>query len=469
MWRKASIVAVLLLLTTVIVAQPAFAQNASWRGEFYNNSTLQGTPAFTRTDNAIAFNWGGGSPGDGVNADNFSVRWATDVQLSAGTYRFYAQADDNIRIIFNFGLQPVIDTFAGGQVNQLVTGDVNVPAAGVYHIQVDYREVTDQAFAFVSFANLASNPTGPNFQPPITNPVPSGSWTAQYYGNSGLSGDPVAILTESSPTHAWGSAAPFTSLPADNFSVRWTSTQSLNGGTYNITARADDGVRVFANGALVINEWHSATGQTYSVSLNLPAGLNNFQVEYYEATGEAFIDFSLTQTSGGGQPQPQPPSPTGASATVTAFRLNVRSEPNGTAAVITRVNRNEVYPIVARTGDNLWWQISVGGTQGWVSARFVNAVNTSGVPVAGAAQPVPPASTNNTVTTNGNINVVVRSGPGTQYARVGLLTVDGVATAIGRNSSSTWWQVNFNGLVGWVSAGFTTLVSNNANGLPVTG
>jgi uncharacterized protein YraI len=467
MWRKASIVAVLLLLTSIIVAQPAFAQNPTWRGQFYNNPNLQGTPAFTRNDNAIAFNWGGGSPGDGVNADNFSVRWATDVQLSAGNYRFYAQADDNIRITFNFGLQPVIDTFGGGQVNQLVTGDVNVPATGVYHIQVDYREVTDQAFAFVSFANLASNPTGPNFQAPISNPVPNASWTAQYYANAGLSGDPVAILSEASPTHAWGSAAPFPSVPADNFSARWTSTQSLTGGTYNITARADDGIRVFVNGALVINEWHSATGQTYSVSLNLPGGLNNFQVEYYEGGGEAFLDFNMTQTSGGPQPTQQP-SPTGASATVTAFRLNVRSEPSSTASVITRISRNEVYPIVGRTSDNVWYLIDIAGTQGYVSGRYINVANGSNIPVVGANQPAPPQNANNTITTNG-VNVIIRNGPGTQFARVGLLSVGGVAQVIGRNSNNTWWQVNFNGLVGWVSGGFTTVNSSNVNGLPVTG
>ena len=304
MWRKASIVAVLLLLTSIIVAQPAFAQNinTTWRGDYFNNPNLQGQPAFSRNESNIAFNWGGGSPGDGVGNDNFSVRWATDVQLSAGTYRFYAQADDNIRVIFNFGFQPVIDTFASGQVNQLVTGDVTVPANGVYHIQVDYHEVTDQAFAFLSFANLANNPSGPNF--PAPNPVPNAAWTAQYFANTGLAGDPVAILTESSPSHNWGSGAPLPSMPADNFSVRWTSTQSLPGGTFNVTVSADDGVRVWVNNVLVIDQWHSASGQTYSVNLNLPAGLNNFRVEYFEATGAAFINFSLTQV--GRQPAANP-------------------------------------------------------------------------------------------------------------------------------------------------------------------
>lgn len=476
MWRKLTLAAVLLLITFVFVAQPAAAQNPTWRGQYYNNATLNGSPVFTRNDGNIAFNWGLGSPGEGINADNFSVRWATDVSLSAGTYRFYAQADDNIRVTFNFGFQPVIDTFASGQVNQLVTGDVNVPASGVYHIQVDYREATEQAFAFVSFANLATNPTGPNFSVPVNVPVPTGAWTAQYYANTGLAGDPVAILSEASPSHNWGNGQPLPNVPADNFSARWTSTQNLAGGTYNISARADDGVRVFVNNSLVINEFHAASGQTYSASIPLPAGLNTFVVEYYEATGEAYLDFNLTQATGGGVVSPtQTPAPSGNTATVTAARLNVRNAPSATAQVITRVSRNEVYPVNGRSEDSRWVLINLNGTLGWVSSAFVNVLNLASLPVVSGSgtpqvtQTPLPGATGNTLTTNG-VNVVVRSGAGTQFARIGLLPVDGVAQVIGRNSNNTWWNINFNGLVGWVSAGFTTLgAGTNINTLPITG
>lgn len=475
MWRKITVAAILLLITSVFVAQPALAQNPVWSAQYYDNSSLNGSPAFTRNDSNIAFNWGLGSPGSGVSSDNFSVRWATDVQLSAGTYRFFAQADDNIRITFNFGFQPVIDTFASGQVNQLVTGDVTVPASGVYHIQVDYREATDQAFAYVSFANLATNPTGPNFSTPVNIPVPTGSWTAQYYANTGLAGDPVAILSESSPSHQWGTGQPLPAVPADNFSARWTSTQNLTGGTYTVSASADDGVRVFVNGNPIINEFHGASGQTYSATIPLPAGLNAFVVEYYEATGNAFLSFQITQTTGGGVIVPTPTAqPTGTTATVTAARLNVRIAPSATAQVITRINRNETYTVTGRAQDSLWVLINLNGTLGWVSARFVNlSTPIASIPVASSSGAPPatqaPGATGNTVSTNG-VNVVVRSGPGTQFARIGLLPINGVAQLVGRNGNNTWWNINFNGLVGWVSAGFTSVsAGTNINSIPVTG
>jgi uncharacterized protein YraI len=478
MWRKVLIVALLLSITAVFVAQPAQAQTVVWHGEYFNNSTLSGNPAFTHDDTALSFNWGTGSPGSGIGDDNFSVRWAADVSFSPGTYRFYALADDNIRVIFNFvTYAPVIDTFANNQINQLQTGDVTVTTPGVYHIQVDYREVTDQAFANVSFANIATNPGGPNFPAPVVNvPVATGSWTAQYFANAGLLGDPVAIITENSPSHNWGSGSPMASVPADNFSVRWTSIQNLAGGMYSISAAADDGIRVYVNGNLMINEWHGANGQSYNTSVNLPAGQNYFQVEYYEALGDASISFTLSQLGGGGSVvvPTQPPLPTGASATVTAYRLNVRALPDSVnGQIITRINRLEVYPIVGRTADSAWYLLNINGVNGWVYGPFINVVNGTNIPVVnGQATPVSPGPGNpqGNVVTAQPYNVVIRSGPGTQYRRLGLLPNGASAQFVGRNSSNTWWQINLNGLVGWVSGQYAfPSPTANVNGIPITG
>ena len=481
MWRRliTGAGALMLLLTSIFVVQPALAQNVVWHADYFNNATLSGVPAFSRNDNSIAFNWGSGSPGSGVGIDNFSVRWATDVALSPGTYRFYAQADDSVRVIFNFvNYAPVIDTYSSGKVNELVTGDVNVTTAGTYHIQVDYRELTDQAFAYVSFANLASNPGGPNFATPSAPVnVSNGAWTAQYYGNASLQGDPVAILTEPSPTHHWGSAAPFPSLPADGFSARWTSTQTLSGGGYYLSVAADDGVRVWVNGTLIIDQWHAASGQTYNANLNLNGGPNYFQVEYYESSGEAFIDFTLTQTSGGAPAPTQAPVASNASATVTAYKLNVRATPDGlNGQILTQITRLQVYPIVARNAAGTWYQLNINGVLGWVNGNYINVniADPAGIPIEGASQGAPsqpsqPSLTGNTLTAP-QYNVVIRSGPGTQYRRTGLLPVGGVAQIIGRTSTNSWWQINLNGLTGWVISTYTQTSSNaNFGAIPITG
>jgi uncharacterized protein YraI len=489
MWRKALIVALLLAVTSVLFMQPAAAQtNPTWLAYYFNNGNLQGDPFTTRTDNNIAFNWGLGAPIAGMNADGFSVRWATDVSLQAGTYRFYALADDNIRVIFNFGLQPVIDTYASGIVGQVVTGDVTVPGPGVYHIQVDYREVDNNAFAYVSYANLATNPQGPGFPVPgvgvggqsgtLPPTVATAPWTGQYYANGSLLGDPAAILTETSPSHNWGQGSPLPNLPADNFSARWTSVQNLTGGLYTVAARADDSVRVYVNGVQVINQG-GATGQTYTVTLNLPAGANTFQVEYSELTLDAYVDFSVYFANAQGNVQPTAaPQLTGAIATVTAFRLNVRDFPSATNTnVITRINRFEQYQIVGRTADSQWYQIQLANNlSGWVSARFISITNGFNIPVTtpGTVSPTPvptqPAQPSGIIGTATPYTVNLRSGPGTQFARLGRIVAGGQAAVIGRNAATQWLQVNYNGIVGWVSAQYFVLPSGtNVNNIPVTG
>ncbi|MCK6578841.1 MAG: PA14 domain-containing protein [Anaerolineae bacterium] len=477
MRRRVLMFVLLTSLFVLALGQPAAAQTGVvWRGEYYNNATLSGSPALVRNDNQIGFNWASGSPDAAIQADGFTVRWAADVNLSAGVYRFYAQADDNIRIIFNFGFQPVIDTFADpSKVGQLVQGDVTVASNGTYHIQVDYREVSSTAFAYVTFANLATNPVFPGFQgqPPITGiPVAGGSWTAQYYPNATLSGDPTAIFTEGAVTHNWGQGAPLGTLPADYFSARWSSLQTLTGGAYTLSVRADDGVRVYVNGVLTIDEWHGASGATYTRSLNLPPGSNSFVVEYYDQTLDAYIEYTLSQ-AGSIYPTSVPTfvSPTGAVATVTAYRLNVRSAPDAASSVLIRVSRYEQYAITGRNAAATWYQIQVGGALGWVSARWINVAPFGvNVPVVGGDAPAqPPAATGNVVTAT-PYNVVIRQGPSTANARIGLLPAGAVVPVIGRNASNTWWQINYNGFVGWVS-GTYAVISQSANlaTIPVTG
>ena len=167
-------------------ASPASAQPIStfWTAQYYNNPTLEGNTTLSRGESAIAFAWGLGSPDPAIPVDNFSARFATDVSLAAGTYRFFLLADDNARITFNYGYTPVIDTFiTTNQVGTLQTTTLSVPAAGTFHIQIDYREVTNDAFLYMSFGNAATT-TQPNFAVPTNTNVtinPGGSWVAQYY------------------------------------------------------------------------------------------------------------------------------------------------------------------------------------------------------------------------------------------------------------------------------------------------
>ncbi|MBE0690206.1 MAG: SH3 domain-containing protein [Anaerolineae bacterium] len=473
MTRKVVEIVSALLLFSVILVQPAAAQGPVWVGQYYDNSTLSGTAAVTRNEGAISFNWGAGSPSSGIPGDGFSARFATDYVFPAGTYRFYMLADDEARVTINFQPIPLINTLNQGRAGQTVSADVQLN--GATHVQIDYVEITGDAYLYLSWSNLASNPQGPNFIPPVNVPINTSAWTVQYYSNPNLLGDPAAILTESAPGRDWGTGSPLASIPADNWSARWTSTQNLNAGQYQISVRADDGVRVYVNGGLIINQFGTATGDTYSTSLNLPQGNNNFVIEYVEYGGLAYLDYRLTQFNPTvATPIPVGPQPvTGATLTVTgAFRLNVRSAPSVVdGAILTRINRNETYPITGRNLDGTWYQINVNGQSGWVSARFATPYNATSVPVVNGSNP--PADQGGGSNTGLDVTatpytVNIRQGPGTQFSRLGRLPAGRSAQLLGRNAANQWYQVNYNGIVGWVSAEYVVLPAGaNVNSVPV--
>lgn len=471
MWRKITFITILALVLGIGVAQPTLAQNASWNAEFFNNPYLLGKAVATRTDGAVAFDWGNAAPATGVNTDGFSVRWGADPYFTAGTYRFYALADDNVKVNVGFSFSPQIDTFSSLAIGQIVSADVTL-TEGVHHVQVDYREVSGSAYVYVTWINLATNPSGPNFPVPQQSfsSLNNGNWTAQYYNNTGLSGSPVLTRGEAFPANNWGTGSPDASVPGDNFSARWTSVQTLDAASYTLTVRADDGVRVTVDGNMYINEWHSANNNTYTASFNLSAGSHNFMIEFYEANGNAFLDYRLSRT---GANPPAPPSTgtnTGTAATITTGRLNVRDAPNTGGAILTKVNRGEVYPVVGANADQSWWQINVNGTVGWVFGRFVTVGGNVNVPVtnSGAAFAAP-AATGFTVTALDTVNI--RNLPSTRGSTVlSKLPRNALAQVVGRNANGSWWQIDYQGVVGWVSARFAQLQQGvSLSSIPVTG
>ena len=86
----------------------------------------------------------------------------------------------------------------------------------------------------------------------------------------------------------WGYGSPEPAVPVDYFSARYERTLNLAQGYYRITVAADDGVRVWINNELAIDEWHGATGAQYATFRYL-AGATGFRVEYLEIAGIASL------------------------------------------------------------------------------------------------------------------------------------------------------------------------------------
>jgi uncharacterized protein YraI len=297
----------------------------------------------------------------------------------------------------------------------------------------------------------------------------SSNWTAEYFGNPSLIAPATVVLNEFSPTHNWGYNAPVAGVPADNFSVRWTTNAYVNAGVYQITVRADDGVRVSVDGFVYIDRFAPATGQTYTAQVNLAAGNHTFVVEYFEAYQVAFLEYNFAAVSA---PTVPPPTPiTGATATVNTSLLNVRSAPNFAAPILTYVSFGQTFPVVGRNADTSWLQISANGVIGWVYIIYVQAYNIGGVPITDGGYyptptPIPPPPVGASATVNTSL-LNVRNAPN-PFTGVVLTRVQfGQSYAVvGRNADTSWLQLNVNGLIGWVNARYVQ--AYNIGGVPVT-
>ena len=167
--------AALVAVCLAALAAPALAQSGNtWTINYYNNTDWAGYPVMTQYSPYISFNWGTGSPGPAVPADNFSARMTTDAFFYAGTYQFSAVADDEMTVIID-GVT-YLDTRGKAQSGKSFAFNVSM-WQGNHRIEVLYREFTVDAYIYLSWLYLSGETTPP---PPPTEstypPVPPSSW-----------------------------------------------------------------------------------------------------------------------------------------------------------------------------------------------------------------------------------------------------------------------------------------------------
>ena len=124
-------------------APSATASGTGLLGQYFGGTTLAGSVLLTRTE-AVNFSWGTASPGTGVPADNFSVRWTGTVEASAsGSFQFQTYTDDGVRVWVN-GTQ-VINNWTDHSPTTNTSGTVTLTANQRYTITVEYYEKTGGA------------------------------------------------------------------------------------------------------------------------------------------------------------------------------------------------------------------------------------------------------------------------------------------------------------------------------------
>lgn len=243
--------------------------------------------------------------------NNYGVRFAGYIQIPAdGVYTFYVNSDDGSKLYI--GSTEVVNN-DGGHGPTEKSGTIGLKA-GKHALTIPYFQGSGGQTLTVSYSGPGIDkqliPAAAYYRLPST-PASTGQGTglmASYYPNKTLSGNPALTRTDATVDVDWGGGAPAAGTGSDNFSVRWSG-QVLAPvtGNYTFSTTSDDGIRLWVNGTMVIDNWsdHAPTTNN-SASIALTAGQKyDLKLEYFESSGGAVARLMWSYPGQGQQVIPQ--------------------------------------------------------------------------------------------------------------------------------------------------------------------
>ncbi|MDB5322017.1 MAG: uncharacterized protein JWN40_3648 [Phycisphaerales bacterium] len=209
-------------------------------------------------------------------------------------------------------------TFSISVDDQEVSGPITVPDTGGFQ---NWRTITKSGvplsvgFHFLRLNMLTIGRSGVTGNFNWLRLVPAAGkrgLVATYYDTQDLTGPAISAFV-SDVNFNWGIGSPLPAIAPDTFSARFDGfLQAPATGNYTIYTRADDGVRLWIDGQLLINDWtrHPATDR--SAIFHLEAGKKySLRLEYFEAYGSASLQLSWSSLT-----MPRQVIPTSAFSTV---------------------------------------------------------------------------------------------------------------------------------------------------------
>ncbi len=110
-----------------------------------------------------------------------------------------------------------------------------------------------------------------------------------------LASEPAARRTVTALDFAWRTAAPDPAVGADRFATLATTDVALPAGRYRLATVSDDGLRVWVDGRLVVDDWTQHGPTPHDAVLDLAAGTHALRVEHFELDGWAALTVGLTR------------------------------------------------------------------------------------------------------------------------------------------------------------------------------
>ena len=122
-------------------------------GQYYANRNLEGEPIY-RVDENLNFNWGTGSPMEGIPENDFSVRWTGSLEITtADEYVFSVSIDDGIRMYIDG--EVIFDSWVDSDTTR-ISSPIFLDA-GKHNIKVEYYEASSGSRIILSWKNSTSD------------------------------------------------------------------------------------------------------------------------------------------------------------------------------------------------------------------------------------------------------------------------------------------------------------------------
>ena len=424
---------------------------ATWNASYYNSLDLSAAPTLTRVDGDVNFNWGTGSPGGGVNADNFSARWTTTVNIpETGHWRFQVGADDGVRMWID--VTQILNEWHGNPEGyRTYDADVYALTAGNHDLKVEYYEATGEARILVRwFMVSGTGAGGGGALAPVAPPPPPAVVKA------GVTGYRVNVRT-----------GPGRGYPAIT-QVFYPTNYLVLGGVPDLSWLLID----LGDGSegWVSNDW------VYLFSTD--AAKNK------DTTGGGQPDFvdDIPRLTVEMAPPALPPDGPPRRFLQGQATDTVRMRDGASlyaSKIIASLPLGATFEVEARNRNGAWYLVDYQGIRGWVSAPYVRLLDgtESELVVSAEIVPVPPlgavfvpgAEAGAAVTVRGvaTANLIVRDAASTQGAEIGRIEPGTEFVVLGRNTTGAWYLIPFEGGQGWVYSPFVTLIEGRVPDLPI--
>lgn len=298
---------------------------------FFPNIQMEGVPVLRRLS-TVSMNAGSGAPVAGIPADFFGVRIEGLVTPAySETYTFRTDATGGVRLWVNGRL--LVDDWFEHELEQHA-GSIRLAADIPASVVVEFFDASALASLRLRWESahqlLQDIPVSRLQTPMLALPRPLGAhcsddaqcrsaycsvypvgnvtiWNegdsvctpevsegepgvkAEYFSSVYLY-ERVTARRENFVSTTWGANAPVPGVPADLWSARWSATLTAPAsGTYTLRTSTEDGVRLWLDGALLVDSWFDpAGGQTHAATVTMSAGSqHNLVMEYFEGYGNA--------------------------------------------------------------------------------------------------------------------------------------------------------------------------------------